>query len=179
MEPRKSVKQVLKESGLELFSQNPVEKVTVKEIAANAGVSTRAFYNHFRDKMDFLLWIYIDTLDEYIEANKETITFSDFIQFAGDTLNNHQSFYYNTIKYMGQNNFKEMVFTPFLARFIWITENRFGDKVTPELCDILRFYCCGLIEYVARSFATGKPQPVSEAMVIFRAAAPRSLEQYF
>lgn len=42
------------ESVRELAAQRSLDKITVKEIAQNCGVTSATFYNHFRDKYDLI-----------------------------------------------------------------------------------------------------------------------------
>lgn len=51
------------------------DKITVKQICENAGVSTRTFYNHFRDKYDLASWGYAHGLKATLA--KSGPTFSD------------------------------------------------------------------------------------------------------
>lgn len=53
---RKTTKEVLAESFLELAEKKPVDKITVKDIVGNCGYSTATFYRHFRDKYDLIAW---------------------------------------------------------------------------------------------------------------------------
>jgi AcrR family transcriptional regulator len=46
-----------------LMEERPLEKVTVREVIALAGVSRSAFYDHYEDKADLLL----SDMDEFLE----------------------------------------------------------------------------------------------------------------
>ena len=60
-------------SFLELMAVRPVNKITVKDISANCGLTPQTFYNHFADKYDLILWAYrvrVDELNERYEKGE-------------------------------------------------------------------------------------------------------------
>lgn len=62
---RKTAKEILSDSFRELAQERQIDKITVREIAANCGYSSATFYRHFRDKYDLITWDYarqIETL---------------------------------------------------------------------------------------------------------------------
>ncbi|OPZ20320.1 MAG: HTH-type dhaKLM operon transcriptional activator DhaS [Firmicutes bacterium ADurb.BinA205] len=56
---RKTTKEILAESFQELASEKRIDKITITEITSNCGMSQPTFYNHFKDKYDLIVWIYI------------------------------------------------------------------------------------------------------------------------
>lgn len=52
-----TVDQALADSLKTLGRQQPIEKITIKEITDGAGVIRPTFYNHFQDKFDLIEWI--------------------------------------------------------------------------------------------------------------------------
>ena len=47
---KKTTKEILAESLQELSLNKSVDKITIKEIAQNCGMTATTFYNHFADK---------------------------------------------------------------------------------------------------------------------------------
>ena len=58
MQTRLTTKELIAASFMELAAQKPIDKITVREVAANCGITTVTFYNHFRDKYDLIVWSY-------------------------------------------------------------------------------------------------------------------------
>ena len=56
---RKTTKDILAESFLELAENKRIDKITITEITSNCGMSQPTFYNHFKDKYDLIVWIHI------------------------------------------------------------------------------------------------------------------------
>ena len=51
---RQTTKTLLAESLKDLAKFKPVDKITVKELTQNCNLTPPTFYNHFRDKFEFM-----------------------------------------------------------------------------------------------------------------------------
>ena len=60
----KDTKELLRDSLIELARKKPLDKITIKQVSENAGVTSQTFYNHFRDKYDMVLWAYRNRVDD-------------------------------------------------------------------------------------------------------------------
>ena len=78
---KRTTKQILVDSVLDLLSKKPIQKISVQEIAAHCHVSTRSFYNYFLDKQDIVNWIYLDKEKElFRNFNKGTSLHDSFLK---------------------------------------------------------------------------------------------------
>ncbi|MBC6309919.1 TetR family transcriptional regulator [Listeria sp. FSL L7-1582] len=68
----KKTRQALINVFCELYSQKPVEKITVQEIANKSGYNRSTFYQYFTDVYDLLSFIENDILDYIREKVKNT-----------------------------------------------------------------------------------------------------------
>ena len=175
---KKSMKEYFAESALELLSKYPIEKVTVTHIAQNCGLSTRTFYNNFKDKYDLFLWIYIKKLDDYYQSNIDHISFRPFIYYSGQVLVDYNDFFFNFQRYRGQNQFHHAIFQPFLNYYIRIIQEVFHDPITPEIRESLTFYVFGMIEYVDRFYHMGHLPSLSDTVEMFARVIPENLKKY-
>ena len=55
---RKTTKEIIAESFVELAESKPVDKITVVEVVENCGVTKPTFYRYFKDKYDLMVWIF-------------------------------------------------------------------------------------------------------------------------
>ena len=65
---RKTAKEILADSFLELAQTRSVDKITVKEITDNCGYSSATFYRHFKDKYDLIAWEYSRNLSDILSG---------------------------------------------------------------------------------------------------------------
>lgn len=68
-EPMQSTKEKLFDKAIELFSENGYENVSIKDVAAAAGITGGSLYNHYASKEEIL-----DEIFDYFETNYFTNT---------------------------------------------------------------------------------------------------------
>ena len=64
---KRGAKEIFAEVLLELSKHMGVDKITVRRIVEESGLSQQTFYNHFADKYDLILWIHRSEGDRLIE----------------------------------------------------------------------------------------------------------------
>ena len=64
-------KQILEESLKKLMLQKPLDKITIRDLTEDCGISRMAFYYHFKDIYDLVDWIFLEMASEFLEG-KET-----------------------------------------------------------------------------------------------------------
>ena len=75
---KRNSKTIFAETLLELARHRPLDRITVKQIVEESGLSMQTFYNHFQDKSELILYIHQAEGDRNMEAlRKNQITFSD------------------------------------------------------------------------------------------------------
>ena len=67
---RMTTEEILAESFREVAAEKPVNRITIKDIVGNCGLSPTTFYRHFRDKEDLIEWIYKKKCREILEHYK-------------------------------------------------------------------------------------------------------------
>ena len=78
---RQSTKELLAESLKELSRVKAVDKITIRELTKNCGLTSPTFYNHFRDKYELMTWIY----NQKVEASIKNFGVTDsFFNTASD-----------------------------------------------------------------------------------------------
>lgn len=55
---KRTSEEIFAETLLELSREMPLDKITVKRIVEESGLSLQTFYNHFKDKYELVLWIH-------------------------------------------------------------------------------------------------------------------------
>lgn len=69
---RKTAKEILAESFIELAQAKKIDKITVKDITENCGYSSATFYRQFRDKYDLIAWSYTQDLRSIVDKLEYT-----------------------------------------------------------------------------------------------------------
>ena len=96
---RLTTKELLSASMQELAENQPFEKITVKEIAENCGVSVTTFYNHFRDKFELLMWEFNRKIEDIFQhVQKNELGWREAIDLMIDTFGESKEVYINALK---------------------------------------------------------------------------------
>lgn len=178
LEKKYSSRDYLIQSALDLLSRKSIENICIKDITDNCGLSTRTFYNHFKDKFDLFLTVYTSQLERFLEESEEPVTFRPFVYYTGQLLWDHPDFYRNYHAYTGQNDFRNSVAPPLIACYEKIITDYFHDPIDAGIHEAVRFFVLGMIAYVDWSFQNPELEPLDKATNLFCACAPRSLEKY-
>ena len=69
---RKTAKEILAESFIEVAQKKKIDKITVKDITENCGYSSATFYRQFKDKYDLIAWSYTQDIRNIVDKLEYT-----------------------------------------------------------------------------------------------------------
>ena len=95
---RLSTKELLAESLKELAKFKAVDKITIKELTKNCGLTSPTFYNNFRDKYDLMAWIYNQKVEASLKNFGRDDSFEDVICKWMEIIVEDENFYLNLLK---------------------------------------------------------------------------------
>lgn len=175
---KKSTKELLADSALELLSHYSIEKITITDIAANCNLSTRTFYNHFHDKHELVTWIYTSKLEKYFEQRHSKISFFGFTRFSAEIVYENIDFFANVASYQGQNCLCESILSPLRNMYIHIIQDIYHDVITEDLYLSLTIFLHGIIGYVRELILTNQIVLPEDATAAFEEGLPGNLKKY-
>ncbi len=142
---RKTTREILGESIHDLAKRKPMDKITVKEIAQNCGVTTATFYNHFRDKFDLIAWVFNYQLEEaFLGYADGTQSWTETIDYVISILHADSAFYRNALaNTAGQNSFFFSTHFRSIELLTDIVRQKAGKNADPELLFFVEFYIRG------------------------------------
>ena len=106
---KETIDVLLAESFKELACQQPIEKITIKEITDKAGVIRPTFYNHFQDKYQLLEWIIKKQILEPVRPLIFAGMIDEGLTLVFTTIQKEKEFYEKAVKLEGQNSFGSIV----------------------------------------------------------------------
>lgn len=175
---RQSTKALLAASLKELAKSKPADKITIKEITQNCGMTSPTFYNHFHDKYELMAWIYNEKVEEAMENLGETISFEDVVYKWIETALEDKEFYINLLKNaVGQNAFRYTT-NDHAIRLVsdWIKERHNMSELPTEFQFYLRFYMRALSETVNDWFLGKCSYSIRELSKLLVEAMPYKLK---
>jgi len=171
-------KVLLLQSLYDLMREQPYEQITVRAIATHCGLSQRTFYNHFRDKHDMVEWSYLHVLEEYYDAHREHMSFTDWYRVSAETVWDQRFALRKITRYQGQNALRLSVHDPYAETIFRIIREVYGDPVTEDVRLAVNFMVGGMIRYVEEAVSRKEPPTVDQAVYLFRLCTPDCLRKY-
>ncbi len=141
-----SSKQIFAETLQELAVNTPIDKITVKQIVDESGLSLQTFYNHFQDKADLVLWVHKSEGDRLISRLEEDeYSFHDLIRDNVRFFADHKDFLLNA--YANSHGFEsyELRATENAYRVLsdYLLKKKGLDVLPEEIQIQLRMYITG------------------------------------
>lgn len=148
---RKTTKELLVESFMELSASRDVSKITIQEIAHNCGLSPATFYRHFSDKYDLIAWEYTRNFDERFRGiDDKSYTWADYtletVQYSWRNRNYLLNLLNNTKGY--QSYFRYVTEQTFKNYLDYLSQKVGKEALTEDVKLYLRFSVYGSVQLV-------------------------------
>ena len=178
---RKTAKEILAESFIELAQTKKIDKITVKDITENCGYSSATFYRQFKDKYDLIAWSYtqdirsiVDKL-EYTEGSwKKVLTeVAKYFEEQRDYISNlllHTNGYDSFVHNMTQIHYERL---RYLIQKV-APENKL-DEMTEM---VIRVYCYGTVHLTCEWILGKYKVSFDELTQVYVNTLPTPLNQY-
>lgn len=177
---RKNTKDIIVESLMELAGYKPYYRITVRDIAETAEISTVTFYKFFRNKEDVYRYATYKNMEKRLAHLGETYTWYEYIretirenqeaQKLISNVTNLMDEYTDSIRILVDNN------EEFLIRYIC---KEYGEDVIDDsLRCSLRLYLYGALNLMTEDIKNGmKSDPDTLAANLIH-AMPSDLKKY-
>ncbi len=175
---RKTTKEILAESFLELAETKRIDKISIIDIVENCVVTKPTFYRYFKDKYDLMAWIYV----RESQKNVDRIGTSGYVW--RDTLLDGLRFYEKNRKFMvnalkhtsGRDAFIEQINRADIGYIIAEIKNKLGtDTISDELNAVVRIYCYGTGQFLCDWLMDSKPASCETVARVMEASIPEQL----
>ena len=174
MEKKKTSREYLELSALELLTEWPINKVTVEDIVQNCSISKRTFYNYFRDKNELVSQTYIHLLEKYFEQRE--ISLSGFIRFFVQTSFENRQFLRNAIVYTEQNNICDSLYEPVGDQLFRASNVESKNSFSEREKLAATFVAYGMVAFLADTASHGYNYKPEEMISFFENGIPKVLK---
>lgn len=150
-------KNIIRETFIEMLNENPLNKITVKDIAEKSQINRNTFYYHYSDIYILLAEIFQEELQKVIDEYNDTLSWEEsFIVAAEFALKNKRAVYhvYNSMQREELANYIYNVSGNIMSRYVEkVSQGIAASKSDQAL--IANFYQSALTEMVLRWIASG------------------------
>jgi probable dihydroxyacetone kinase regulator len=175
MQIRQTTKELIAASFMELANTKPIDKITVREVAANCGITTVTFYNHFRDKYELLIWIYVNQAVNIMKkTNADGYSWRDTLYDVIHFFSENRKFLLNALRHTsGHDSFSSHMEQINIDIITGEVKKSLGSRpLTTELDYDIRIFCYGTIRLVFDWLTSEKPIPPDEIAQIMEKSLP-------
>ena len=178
---RKTTKDMLAESFLELAQEKRIDKITITEITKNCGMSQPTFYNHFKDKYDLIVWIYIHESGEIMSRiGQNGYAWRDTLYDGARFFAKNRAYFINALKHTsGQDSF--MRYLQKVNCDLLLNEVRkklMTEYIPDELYGMIRVYTCGTVQHMLEWLIGDMRLSPEQVAAIWEHSLPEPLKQY-
>ena len=147
----------LAESFKKLMLKYPVNKITVKQVTDESGVTRRTFYNHFIDIYELLEWIYEHEVIEELEGYNNLNGWKEAINLVLQYTLNNRKICLNVFNSLGRDHLEKFLYNIFYNEVKGVVNDITNDlcieeDITNNLCieediknEIIGFYTLAIV----------------------------------
>ena len=178
---RKTTKELLAESLLELAQKKRIDKITITEITGNCGMSQPTFYHHFKDKYDLIVWSHTTHVSEVMgRIDNKNYLWKDTLLDGARYYAENREFIKNALKHTsGQDSFIEYVRrrnTEFLKAEV--QKKLMTEFIPDEIMGMIEVYVYGTVQYMLKWLMSDMHLPPEQVADIWEKSLPEPLKQY-
>ena len=175
---QQTTKDLLAESLKDLAKSKSVDKITIKELTQNCGLTPPTFYNHFHDKYELMAWIYNQKVEDSMKNFGNGDSFEDVLCKWMEIILEDERFFINLLKNaVGQNSFRYATNDHAINLIVeWIKTRHSLDEISPEIFFCVKFFMRAVSEFIS-DWSLGSHECTPREMAkFFVHAMPESLK---
>ena len=178
---RRTTKELLADSFVELAQRKPVNKITVAEIASNCGMTPPTFYRYFRDKYDLIAWVYVLEAEQFLgKIGQDGYTWRDTLRDGMRYFSENRRYAVNALKHTsGRDSFIAQKTRLDLEYITGIIRKKLMTEQLPEkLLVTVKLYLYGAEHYLCEWLIDDMPLDWREVAALMEASVPEALRPY-
>lgn len=169
---RKKLAEALKR----LMANHSLEKLTVVQIAEEAGVTRQTFYRNFLDKYDLVNWQFEQLVQKSIRQMGVSLSLREALEKKFTFILQEKDFFSQAFRLEGSNSLVEYDYQCILDYYSALLKKQLGCRELPEdVRFLLELYCAGSIRMTVEWATTGMKRPVSEIASLLIASMPEKI----
>ncbi len=179
---RKSTKDILAESFLELAKTNRIDKIRISDITGNCGMSQPTFYNHFKDKYDLIVWIYVNDVRTIMaQIGNGSHSWREILVACAEYYAENKDFVLNALKHTsGHDAFLFRVQKINIDYLVAVVrEKLMTEEISDEIMGIIKVYVYGTVSFMLEWLLGNLRLSPEQVADIWEKSLPQALKQYF
>ncbi len=178
---RKTTKQLLAQSFIELSQKQAVERITVDDITNNCGLSRQAFYYHFEAKYDLVSWIFSEMSNSILDSHITKEPWGTSLGRVLALISSEMIFYRKVMEKRDSDLFFSSFYDYCVSYYTRQLRELYQiETIDPELEFMIKFNCHGCTN-ITRDWLEGRIDADSPHSVggLLYDSMPQRLKSYF
>ncbi|MBR1763866.1 MAG: TetR/AcrR family transcriptional regulator C-terminal domain-containing protein [Ruminococcus sp.] len=178
---RRTTKDILAESFLELAEERRIDKIRISDITDNCGMSAPTFYNHFKDKYDLIVWIHTDRVGEIMsKIDKNGYRWKDTLLEGARYYYDNRSYIINALKHTsGQDSFVGYVTKNNIRVLANEVRRKLMTEYLPsEIFGLIKVYVYGTVHFMLDWLVEDTALTPEQVAQLWEEALPEPLRRY-
>lgn len=144
----KIVKDAICNKLIEMSKEKEIEKIRVKDICQELGISKQTFYHYFKDKYDVIAWIFVKDMNQSHVDSERVYTIDELIKSL-EKIWERREFYRRALLIHGQNSLYDYI-QAYDVKFCKECLKQFSGirEITEEHMFAIIHYSYGCLGYV-------------------------------
>lgn len=163
----------------ECMRAQPVDAITVTNIAERCGVTRQTFYRNFLDKYDLINWYFGKLLDRSFEHMGSGRTIAEGLERKFEYIRRERVFFTAAFRADGTNSLKEHDFEAIMSFYSGVIVKKTGAPPDEDIRFLLELYCRGSIAMTVKWVLGGMKEEPREIARRLVAALPVQLAELF
>ncbi|MBR1750747.1 MAG: TetR/AcrR family transcriptional regulator C-terminal domain-containing protein [Ruminococcus sp.] len=178
---KRTTKDILAESFLELAETKRIDKIRISDITDNCGMSPPTFYNHFKDKYDLIVWIHTHRIDEIMKKVVATdYEWKDTLLDGAKYFYDNRRFLVNALRHTsGQDSFVRHICKLNIELVsAEVRKKLMTEQIPAEILSVLKIYIYGTVQFTLEWLIGNFDMTPEQMAQMWEQALPQTLKQY-
>ncbi|SDB60265.1 transcriptional regulator, TetR family [Ruminococcaceae bacterium FB2012] len=178
---RKTTKEIIAESYLELAAKKSINKISVVDIVENCSMTKPTFYRYFKDKYDLISWLFVRATKENLDRiGTDGCAWIDTLLDGIRCYEQYRKYVVNALKHTsGRESFINIMNETEIEFIELEIKRKLGQDTVPEnLSAIVKIYCYGSGQYICEWLMDSRPAPCEMVAEALEACIPDALRPF-
>lgn len=179
-----TTKALLADSLITMLEKRNLEKITVKDLVKECGLTRQTFYNHFYDIYELVEWIYLHETEKTLEGNKDYDTWQQGFYQLLISIKQNKVLVRNTYRSANRDSLEKYMYTVIYDQILAVVEKQAIDMKVDQRHKnfIAHFYSLAFLALIFEWIRDGmkeKPEDiVDQTAVLIKGDFEKALKKY-
>lgn len=179
-----ATKALLADSLIAMLEKKTLEKITVKDLVEDCGLTRQTFYNHFYDIYALVEWIYLRETEKALAGNKDYDTWQQGFYQLLISIRKNKELVRNTCRSTNRDSLERYMYAVIYDQILAVVERQAAEMTVEQKHKnfIAHFYSLAFIALIFEWIRDGmkeKPEDiVDQTAVLIKGDFEKALKKY-